>query len=262
MQPLNFSRQCKKSILSQKIDNRQHYLSLIDNSVKFSLPKNGWILKDKEYKALSGLEEVRLPYPCVALEYEFYQPEIPKVIVFAKEVLWEGSRYIAQTSAVYSASHKMWIFFPEVYVPTMDTFGPDGFAGWRSVAIRPSLNALEEMRRGLSKEHFAREIRVVLDFLNALACSNTEIENIGRRKRNKSAKSRALPFDEYHCLVLRRESCDHSAGKSAQGDRRGPREHIRRGHVRRYKSGKCTWVNSTIVAAGCGGRVDKDYAIA
>jgi hypothetical protein len=36
---------------------------------------------------------------------------------------------------------------------------------------------------------------------------------------------------------------------------RSPREHLRRGHIRIYQSGRRIWVNSTLVNAGVGGRI-------
>jgi len=43
------------------------------------------------------------------------------------------------------------------------------------------------------------------------------------------------------------------------GTHRSPREHVRRGHVRRYADGKKIWIQSMVVNPGNGGKVTKDY---
>jgi hypothetical protein len=45
------------------------------------------------------------------------------------------------------------------------------------------------------------------------------------------------------------------------GERHSPREHMRRGHYRTYRSGKRIWVEGMTVNRGKGGRIDKDYVI-
>ena len=46
------------------------------------------------------------------------------------------------------------------------------------------------------------------------------------------------------------------------GHHRSPREHLRRGHIRRLADGRRIWVNAAIVGAGKGvGVVSKDYAL-
>lgn len=51
--------------------------------------------------------------------------------------------------------------------------------------------------------------------------------------------------------------------KGAQGgSHASPCEHVRRGHLRTYKSGKQVWINGTTINKGSkSGRVEKDYAI-
>lgn len=40
-----------------------------------------------------------------------------------------------------------------------------------------------------------------------------------------------------------------------------PREHLRRGHIRRLEDGRKFWINAAVVAAGNGGKIHKDYGI-
>jgi hypothetical protein len=74
----------------------------------------------------------------------------------------------------------------------------------------------------------------------------------------KKAKD-ALPFDSYHILTVDAPGGGNLNGRS--GGHRSPREHLRRGHIRRYENGARIWVNATVVNAGIGGRVSKDYLL-
>lgn len=100
----------------------------------------------------------------------------------------------------------------------------------------------------------------MLSFLNALQCVNVHIERSMPKKGNKKIKA-ALQFDSYHVLTI------DVPGRPADlsgigGPHRSPREHLRRGHIRRLTDGRRIWVNATVVAAGRGaGIVTKDYAL-
>lgn len=105
------------------------------------------------------------------------------------------------------------------------------------------------------------EINAVLELVEALSCSNVRHEPLPVRKLNKSAAKRgALPFDEYRVLVVsapgKEGAAAHAHERSVgEATHRSPREHLRRGHIRIYQSGRRIWVNSTLVNAGVGGRI-------
>ena len=67
----------------------------------------------------------------------------------------------------------------------------------------------------------------------------------------------ALPFDEYRILTVRSPGGDDEqpAARAAVALHRSPREHLRRGHIRIYESGKRVWINPTLVNAGVGGKI-------
>lgn len=97
---------------------------------------------------------------------------------------------------------------------------------------------------------------VILSFINALSCSNVRT---ARHEPKKSKPKSALPFDAYHVLTIGTTGVSRIA--PGIGAHRSPREHLRRGHIRRLDDGRRIWVNATVVAAGRGaGVVTKDYA--
>ena len=105
------------------------------------------------------------------------------------------------------------------------------------------------------------ECQAVLSLIEALSCSNVKATPLPtRQKLNKSAVKRgALPFDEYHILTLDGYTKTTDNSKTF-GDRRSPREHLRRGHIRRLENKKI-WINSMVVNAGNHGKIHKSYEL-
>ena len=114
----------------------------------------------------------------------------------------------------------------------------------------------------------AEEIGVVLELLEALACSNVGIDTIQAAKEavnKKRAKKGKLPIYETKVLSLDVPS----AGKRGTGvmveGKRSPRQHLRRGHIRRLsqnrRSEKRIWVNSCAVGSKNNGCIKKQYSV-
>ena len=121
----------------------------------------------------------------------------------------------------------------------------------------PNVKALDdECPLELAEEPAA----ALLSMLNALGCSNVHIERSESKNSGKKIKA-ALPFDAYHVLTIDVPG-RHGERTGAGGDHRSPREHLRRGHIRRLADGRRIWVNATVVSVGRGaGVVTKDYTV-
>ena len=111
------------------------------------------------------------------------------------------------------------------------------------------------------RENMYSSVKTVLQFLNILACSNVSVEHSpapgGKRKEG------ALPFDSYKYLSVGQVSDGCSGGNGGGGgSHRSPREHLRRGHIRRLGTGKTGWINAMVVGRKEGaGRVYKKYEV-
>ena len=92
---------------------------------------------------------------------------------------------------------------------------------------------------------------------------NVKIPKKMQRSRQKKGK---YPNFEYKVLTLDKGALaviPHNQ-RSLLKKRQSPRTHLRRGHYRRYKSGKLTWVHSCIVNTKVEhtlGRISKDYEV-
>lgn len=267
IQHLNYSRQMAKQFLDMvgngipfgevTASMLQNYIDLARRSVKFILPDNGRILDDSSMSALDEKQPLRLPYPVVCIEYrrKFYDdPNAPGVqptkgLAFAAE----SNGGIEIYPAVWLDARGVWGPMPPALIESIghrringERTGPAGIA----MRVPP----------GIPAKDYSCETGALLDLLNVLACSNAYAHVSPARSSGRRCKS-AIPFDDYRIIKIAATSSGRPGARG--GLHRSPREHLRRGHIRRLSSGKCVWVNATIVAAGKdSGRVFKHYSAA
>jgi hypothetical protein len=118
------------------------------------------------------------------------------------------------------------------------------------------------------EQDYQEEISVVLGFIEALNCNNVKISDLDKRQKRKGTK--LLPSkDKYQYKILtidsqKRYNTNSKNSGITVAERHSPREHLRRGHIRtqHYKDRiKKIWINSTVVNAGKGSRIDKEYLV-
>jgi hypothetical protein len=230
-------------------------MDLAAASQKFLLPDGGLLMDDPELRAIEGALPLRLPHQFIALEFlhaddENRQDVLTKRIVFARE----RDQFIHLSGAGFQTHDGFWTWLPECAIPMQDYLDKTDQSGRATVRYRP----LAPWEAGPDCYHLY--IKVFMCFLNALACSNVRGTRSEPRKAGRKVKS-ALPFDTYHVLTI--DVPGRTGGNSGfSGSHRSPREHLRRGHIRRLADSRRIWVNATVVAASrSGGTVTKDYAI-
>lgn len=263
MQPLNFCRQVIKQFretgsLGGWADigttNAVETVNAAEKAVKFCLPDGGKIINDTELRGLDGGIELHLPFNLIALEFIVTAPPEEGRFRSSKRVVIaeEKEEFLECRALFWADDHNQWRALPDFDIPKKDyMFKQDG-----SLMLR--LNTL-----AITLSDVQQEVEVLLDFINALQCSNVDITKEKGRKNNKSTKN-PLPFDDYHFLTITRsEDATTSASGVGPGARshRSPREHLRRGHIRRLPTGKKVWVSAAVICAGQGGRVHKDYRL-
>ena len=281
MEHLNFCRQMVKQFTAEASiptvspemkQFKSHCIDLANASQKFILPDGGRLYDDPEYKALDDTTPLCLPYPLIAIEFArspdyvnaskhkiagHMQPS--KALLFARE----RDDAIAVTVVVWMTAYGKWIPYPEVGIPRTNyldrTNRQNGYAGVL-LAQMPGANFYGVSIPG---SDYMDEVGALLCMLNILQCKNVHVEKSEvskTRKAIQAGKKGALPFDSYHVLTIDAPS---QAGQGpATGGHRSPREHLRRGHIRRLADSRRIWVNATVVAAGKGGGVvTKDYAL-
>jgi hypothetical protein len=279
-----------KTVAPETANICDEILTQCKEAVKFVMPEGGRILKDK-LKGLNGLETIRLPYPSIVIEYPATEHQhglverlvgegntfkAPKRIVFAWEN--EGKIFVHSIIQGEHKGNKGWTMQPviaAVWANQCDeSFKPDFCSASRedervdfiSSVVMPAgelyttgygdpsdVNGKERAYADMIDESNA-----VLELIEALSCSNVSHEALPVQKMNKSAAKRgAAPFDEYRVLVVKNGSSKEYQPHG--GSHGSPREHLRRGHIRILATGKRIWINSCVVNAGVGGRIEKSY---
>jgi hypothetical protein len=264
VQHLNYCRQMVKqftnaiAIPSFPQENREilsHAIDLSNASQKFLLPEGGRLYEDPEYRALDESVPLKLPYPFIALEYtrRTYAPneegdKSSKAICFARE----RDDAIVLLPVMWIDHMGMWAPAPEAALPRV------GYLDRSKVMGGYTAIQLHRAYDRIPLSDYADEAGALLCFLNVLQCNNVHIERSPNKGVGRKVKS-ALPFDTYHVLTI--DVPGKSGDGAATGGHRSPREHLRRGHIRRLADGRRIWVNATVVAARGGGVVTKDYAL-
>lgn len=242
---------------------------ILENSIKwvnlahrFLLPDGGRLIEDNQYGAIDETEQINLPYPVVALEYSHDDKDLKSGdYLCSKRVLVarEHKGDIVLTPIVYADPIGKWCPFPEIAIPRTNFLN-------REVVVNGHVSVYVKLGPSnyTPDTDYADEIGAFMCFINALQCSNIGLEkkmfSPGRRKN--ISKKKHLKGDVYHVLVVNTDKNGKQPRGNGNGTGRTVREHLRRGHIRRYKDGKKTWINATLVNAGSKkGAVNKDYAV-
>lgn len=106
---------------------------------------------------------------------------------------------------------------------------------------------------------------VFLELMEALSCRNVShepLEEINHRTNARRIKNGKLPLLETRILTIKADPPQKKSNNHPPAaDRSGPRQHLRRGHVRRLPSGNI-WVRSCVVGDAERGRIEKIYHVA
>lgn len=263
---------------SLELDTVDHLLQGIANSVKFRIPDYGRILERKKGDTVGETIEkycpnFRLPYPTVALEWS-----IPD----CQSLAYPGSGYDFERDCGYDAviclaseeernkEHFVVMrlmcraFSPEgkAWVPL--NFGATISPGGASISIFAQTNTGKATGEGslVARSDVIGEISALVEFVAALACSNSVAADAALPNANlnaKRAKSGKTPFFSYKVLTISAQGSKAPSGSQC-GTHGSPRVHLRRGHIRRLPE-RTVWVNACVVGDKSKGFVHKDYKV-
>lgn len=266
-------------------------LELMLASEKFILPDDG-VIFGNEFKGLPDV--INLPYPKTVLEFKsttvpYFKPSdaimlpfkafVTKCVVVAEQiqpgVIWMYNyAYEHYNPASANGNRSTWVLTP--YVAIVSKLGDTPLTGEALTLLdgeRETVVGGLTMKFGAlddnepddfydeAKNQMVNSIMAVLSIIEVLSCSNVTSEVVPARKQSKSSmKSGALPFDDYRVIKVRQDNGPGLAAASAKGNGRERREHLRRGHIRRYPDKKI-FVQACVVNAGKGGFITKDYIV-
>lgn len=257
----------------------RNFTKFIEHAVHFTLPDSGLILND-QYKGIKG-QFIRLPYPIITLEY-FVPPDNPrhilggdrigKRLIVAAEEITKEIQYIRIFLCGFVGSNNSWMLMPMGFFVNCnwDKF-PDGekqidgnymrIRGGTFNVLPDAIKSMPAKMVDACTEQTAYEASLVLEFIEALSCTNIEATTFqeANPKNAKRIKQGKLPMYETKVLTLKMTRSE-SQGSGLGGSHASPRQHLRRGHIRRLPSGNI-WVNSCVVGSSGKGIIDKTYQI-
>jgi hypothetical protein len=244
------------SDLTRERKNACVFADGIKNAAHFAIPDGGKILDDG-LKGLTGIE-LHLPYPAITIEF-FYRQDSHnfKFVIYAEE----QNGLITVLATCLNTKGDRWVLFKSCVKMLIDT-DLDSVAGGMPFAITSDKGIPDDEKE--AETFFWRGIvNSFCEFLEALSCKNIttathqkedKVHNYRRIKKGK------LPFYETKILVIDTKEKLASQQQTRTGTHASPRQHLRRGHIRRLPSGNY-WVNSCVVGDAEKGTIHKQYAV-
>jgi len=268
---------------------------------KFILPEWGKIFEKHEIDLISDVQiPTRLPYPIVALEYHCdyrdprCEPMMPQELESSKrialcvetEALHEHTTLFAHVHDNHIGSTPGYYVFPVCYSDGMKCWTPPPATMFFPRGGNEQMQAMKDLglcavlplgyvcykhypeseRSTRAARDVADEVFAMIHLLTALAIDKGKHTLLPApvKLNKKRAKKGRIPMYEYKILDIVADvlQAPQSASKPHQGGTHAsPRMHKRRGHVRRLRSGRTTWVRNAIIGKPGHGSVEKEYSV-
>lgn len=263
-------------------------LDMVIKAQHFVLPNDGKILANG-YHGIKG-ELLHLPYPSITIETFTPPDDIIKTYykqVFLATELPSREAYLGQISEEEEGGHS------RIAIVSLIAYGNGNWSvlpvgvilnrEWDKIPIDHGINRnaqtqlilpevfhnayyTEEMRTKAYEAmsgQCGRAIRTVLELCEALSCQNISeiVYQEGSKPRTTKVKSNKPPLWETKSLVINITKKERVTSGLKITDRKKPYQHLRRGHIRRFKNGNKIWINNMVIAADNGPLIDKNYKI-
>ncbi len=292
----NYAAQAIKSIyeLARKNPSKEDSYSLRDiaklteEAVHFVLPDEAKLLNDG-LKGLSGVIP-RLPFPFITIEY--YQKatnfndvmnvpvdkrlilagEWPTGDIFVQGIFYYNGFWIPEPCAFAIPPH--WDKSRGITLDLSSVTGVKGSDDGKGLALKGPYITCPSFYKTMVNDvgktqcdkilfhNILPEAVAVLELCEALSCRNISTVNFQDASPKNPARIKAgkLPFYETKMLVVDCSTSISRNNNGAGGTHASPRQHLRRGHIRRLESGNI-WVNSCVVGDPSKGSINKQYTV-
>jgi len=251
------------------------YQSRIKNCQHFAIPDTGKFLDDNAKGLLDS--KIRLPYPVMTIEYFCKDLSNSGIDVIDCSVYKNDKTVILATEkdngfnmVIMSQSNGKWAIHPTGMFVSYDSFRK-GFNSDNFYTTSTLPNWASENYHKMSEAQIAsntagmieQAVFPIVELLEALSCKNVYTESLGnfnhKKKNERLIKAGKLPLYETKILVV--DSAPKTIDKTdLGGTHASPRQHLRRGHIRRYAT-YSIWINNTIVGKASTGKIDKSYEV-
>lgn len=256
-------------------------IRLLGGAARFTLPENGVLLSLKDYRP-EFASLLRLPYPCLTLEYRNNVPVPDGFMKASRSIIlcWTGAHptefriengnpdiiyfthlWFDDEQGEWEPSPVAWGFSPaELQADPENGIAVSGFHHFPC-----HIEAYDQNMEKAGGEWLDTDLQAsfepLLEFCLTVNCQNVETARIDPppKLNSKRMKSGKAPLDSYHVLLIPGER--QVMGSEGEGERSGPRLHWRRGHLRRLQDGRVIWVRHALVGNKEQGSVEKTYRV-
>lgn len=253
---------------------------------KFMLPQDGLLFDDTNASHFARF--FKLPFKSVVLEYDGTTGrygvaprnayESVKVVLLAyeghlgsfKERATDGADgVIVCVGYSQQANPGLWFLMPAtIFIPygsQASEFAANIDRTIVGVLYPGIVDDADSSDFGICARAVIKEALALFHFCSAVNCSNVTYDTIKAPKfiNSKRKTKDELPLYEYKILTVDVRPRHADTGDVLPTGRKhaSPRQHLRRGHIRHYKSGKNVWIQQMTVGDPAKGRIDKDYVI-
>jgi len=291
----NYAAQAERGLMRLKSETfHDVFVDKIKDAVHFAIPDGGKVFDDK----LRGLQgsDIRLPYPLITVEYfvrwggdggalkivtlcreqtvKEWTQRNPEQVVAAS---MRGASFVGPDTdyqedalvLIITAAAKgpgQWMPIPlGVCIPV--SVGRHKVHMYYFYAYPEALETNAKDSEWTSRSPIGHVSLCVAELCEALSCKNVQampMPHIDSKKNAMRIKQGKSPIYETKVLVIDSKHGEHDGARSESDENRsGPRQHLRRGHIRRLPPDHTTkiWVNSCVVGSSQDGRIDKSYAV-
>jgi hypothetical protein len=233
-----------------------------DDCVKFKLPENGVIF---DTDAFSQDTTLQLPFKRIAVEYItdtgtdtvlFCEQMNDKIAIYK----FFRERRITNSKAFYFVAGR--VIYDRVAPRSLTPQFDKGFE--RDLMEKSNISNIGTVTNLLMLD----PIVAIEQLLLALDCRNvTFVKEVERPITEKKKKIKGKVTPKYHNIVITPKTFKKSLSGSEtmeMEERQRPEEHLRRGHIHRFKTKEghvSYWINSIIVNPGIGKRMPKTYIV-
>jgi len=266
----NFAAQAERGLRLQaglqaksKISETAEYCNMcadhIAGSVHFAVPDGGKIFNDG-LKGLHGMP-LRLPFPSMTVEFCPVAGKKTLIMVFQEE-----TKIMVNYAQPSPLAPDTWIPSTAMTrLPNLETFSPEEFtkSEIEYQVMAPEIwSKLEQSTRDATIRECVSLGVTILELLEALTCRNVSLVNHQEASpvNPKRIKVGKLPIYETKVLVVDTGDDIGETIRTGRVVHASPRQHLRRGHIRRLLAGNI-WVNSCVVGSLKKGIIDKSYLV-
>jgi len=245
----------------------------------FVLPDEGKLFND-DFKGLLD-KKLQLPFPSITVEYFCHTKgasTVAKVVALATQEGWEEAPIRVTGFVHIDGGWRFGPFSVNVHSDWTDSEGKSPlnklfFDKGKSFLVEgfelnfPDWAGYVRGEQGIGADQDDREavmcvVPPIFELLEALSCRNVTTAAYQKEATNNQQKIKKgkLPVYETKVLVIDPVGKRYNKTDGTGATHSSPRQHLRRGHIRRLRSGNI-WVNSCVVGSSEKGKIDKIYEL-